>query len=193
MSEPTLRQLAAAVTLDVNRTLGGGNPAIELLRRRFVGKHWLDAAAHALFIAVSRVTPGTNVLAYCVAIGWRFHGWPGALIALAAGSIPGSVTVVVLAVTLGEIDGYAVVRLLLACGTLAASALVLWSAWVLLRPYLSGSRLRVTLIAGAAAGLMMAGATPVRVLLVAAVVSAALPVSAMAMERWVSGTESSKR
>ena len=189
MSEPTLRQLATAVTLDVNRTLGGGHPAIELLRRRFMGRQWLDAASHALFIAVSRVTPGTNVLAYCVTLGWWSHGWPGALLALAGGSIPASLTVFVLAVTLAEIDRYAVVRVLLAFGILAAGTLVLWSAWILLKPYLTASRLRIVVIASVVAGLMALGATPVRVLFVAAVVSAALPVTTPGTGRSFGGTD----
>ena len=175
MSKPTLQELAAAVTVDVNKTLGGGYPAMELLRRRFVAHHWIGDAEHGLFTAISRVTPGTNVLAYCVMLGWNFYGWPGALIALAGGSIPASAIVYAFAITLAEIDRYAVVRALLALGILVASVLVFSSAWMLVRPYLATSRVRVGLIAAVAIGLMAVGATPVRVLLVAAVVSAMLP------------------
>ena len=177
MNEPSLRQLVLAIVLDVNRTLGGGYPAMELLRRRFTSHGWLDAASHALFIAVSRVTPGTNVLAYCVTLGWRFHRGVGALLALAGGSIPASLTVFVLAITLAQIDRYAVVRAGLAFGILFASGLVLWSAWILLRPFLSASALRVVAISAAAGALMTVGATPVRVLLVAAALGAALPLT----------------
>ena len=172
MDKPSLRQLTTAVTADVNRTLGGGYPAMELLRRRFTAHHWINESEHGLFTAISRVTPGTNVLAYCVALGWSFYRWPGALIALAAGSIPSSVIVYVLAISLAQIDRSAVVRALLALGILVASALVFSSAWMLVRPYLVTSRLRVSVIAAVAIGLMAIGATPVRVLLVAAIVNA---------------------
>jgi len=178
MSEPSLRQLTAAVALDVNRTLGGGYPGIELLRRRFTSRQWLDARSHALFMAVCRLTPGTNVLAYCVGLGWHFHRWPGALAALAAGSVPSSIIVFVLGVTLTRIDQSTIVRTVLAVGVLVASVLVLSSAWNLVRPYLPSSRTRVVLIGAVAAGLMFAGASPVRVLLAAAVLGAALPLSA---------------
>ena len=150
--------------------------SIELLRRRFTARGWIDATAHGVFIAVSRFTPGTVVLAYVVMLGWRFHRWTGAVLALAVASIPASLIVFALAVTLARVDKYATVRALLAAGILVAGVLVLGSAWHLVKPYLTKeSRLRLTIIAVIAVALVMTGATPVRVLLVAAVVSAALP------------------
>jgi chromate transporter len=178
MSQPSLRELTAAVALDVNRTLGGGYPGIELLRRRFTSRYWLDARSHGLLMAVCRLTPGTNVLAYCVALGWRFHGWAGALAALLAGSIPASAIVFGLAVTLTRIDQSTIVRTVLAAGVLVASVLVISSAWNLLRPYLPSSRLRALAIGAVAAGLTFWGASPVRVLFACAVLNAALPPSA---------------
>ena len=174
---PSLRELVALVAYEANRTVGGGLVSIELLRRRFTARGWLDAATHGVFIAISRFTPGTVVLAYCVMLGWWFHRWRGALLALIVASVPASLIVFALAVTLARIDHYAVVRVLLAVGILVASALVVASAWHLIRPYLpEGSRLRLIVIAAAAVALVIAGATPVRVLLVAAVVSCVLPV-----------------
>ena len=174
---PTLRELVALVAYESNRTVGGGLVSIELLRRRFTARGWLNAATHGVFIAISRFTPGTVVLAYCVMLGWWFHRWRGALLALIVASVPASLIVFVLAVSLAQIDQYAAVRVLLAVGILVASALVVASAWHLIRPYLpEGSRLRLIVIVAAAVALIIAGATPVRVLLVAAVVSCVLPV-----------------
>ena len=174
---PSLRELVSLVAYEANRTVGGGLVSIELLRRRFTARGWLDATAHGVFIAVSRFTPGTVVLAYVVMLGWRFHRWAGALLALAVASIPASLIVFALAVTLARIDQYATVRALLAAGILVAGVLVLGSAWHLIRPYLTReSGIRLTLVALIAVGLVIAGATPVRVLLVAASVSAVLPI-----------------
>jgi chromate transport protein ChrA len=173
---PSLRELVASVAFDANRTVGGGLVSIELLRRRFTTRGWIDAAMHALFIAVSRFTPGTVVLAYCVSLGWRFHRWPGAVLALAVASIPASLIVFTLTVTLARIDQYAVVRALLAVGILVAGVLVLSSAWYLIRPYLDQrSRRRAAVVAIVAMALVFLGATPVRVLLGAAIVSCLLP------------------
>jgi chromate transport protein ChrA len=177
LEAPSLRELVWSVAFESNRTVGGGLVAIELLRRRFSARGWLDATAHGVFIAVSRFTPGTVVLAYVVMLGWRFHRWTGALLALAVASIPASLIVLALAATLARLDQYAAVRALLAVGILVAGVLVLGSAWHLVRPYLTReSGIRLAMIALIAVALVIAGATPVRVLLVAAVVSAALPV-----------------
>jgi chromate transporter len=203
---PSLRELLAAIAYEANRTVGGGLVSIELLRRRFTARGWIDAAAHGVFIAVSRFTPGTVVLAYVVMLGWRFHRWRGALPALAAASVPASLIVFALSVTLAEIDRYAAVRALLAVGILVAGVLVLGSAWHLIRPYLASdegpptarpptagpptsgppkgghyvdSRMRVLIVGAVAAALVVLGATPVRVLLVAALVSMALPLPAL--------------
>lgn len=191
-SAPSLRELLRAIAYEANRTVGGGLVSIELLRRRFTASGWLDAASHGVFIAVSRFTPGTVVLAYVVMLGWRFHRWRGALPALAAASVPASLIVLALAATLAQIDRYAAVRALLAVGILVAGVLVLGSAWHLIRPYLAKaegppkgghyvnsryvtSRVRVLVVGAIAVALVLLGATPVRVLLVAAVVSMALP------------------
>lgn len=176
MSAPSLRELATAVFVTVNGTVGGGHVSIELLRRRFTARGWLDATSHGVLVAVSRFTPGTVVLAYCVTLGWRFHGWGGVAVALAAASVPCTLIVVGLAYTLTRIDQYRAVRALLAAGVLVASVLVLSSAWYLIRPYLApGARLRALVITSVSVALIVFGATPVRVLLAAAVVSAVLP------------------
>ena len=174
---PSLRELVTAVAYEANRTVGGGLVTIELLRRRFSARGWLDPTSHGVFIAISRFTPGTVVLAYVVLLGWRYHKWRGALLALAMASVPASMIVFALAATLARIDQYAAVRVLLAVGILVASALVVGSAWHLIRPYLpTASRVRLIVIAAVAVALVVGGATPVRVLLVAAVISATLPV-----------------
>jgi chromate transporter len=176
MTRPSLRELVTSVAFDVNRTVGGGHASMELLRRTFTSRGWLDAASHGLIVAVSRLTPGTNILAYCVTLGWRYDGFTGAIAALAAASVPASLIVFGLTAALVRIDGYAFVRALLAIAILAASVLVLSSAWHLIRPFLvKAARMHALVITGVAAALLALGATPVRTLLVAAAVGFALP------------------
>jgi chromate transporter len=165
------------VALDVNRTVGGGYASMELLRRRFTAHGWLDAASHALLLAASRFTPGTNILAYCALLGWRSHRTTGALAALSAASVPSSIVIAALAATLVRVDQYRAVQVVLAIGILVASVLVLSSAWTLLRPYLKAVFWRETLIVAIVSIASIAlGATPVRTLLVAAVAGLLLPV-----------------
>lgn len=176
MPTPSLRELIVAVALDVNKTVGGGHASIELLRRTFTSRRWLDASGHGLFVAVSRLTPGTNILAYCAMLGWRFHGATGAGLALAAASVPAAAIVSGMTVTLVQIDRYTVVQAALAIGILVAAVLVLASAWNLLRPYVEhGLRCNVLVILAIAGALAALGATPVRTLLVAAAAGFLLP------------------
>jgi chromate transporter len=173
---PSLSGLARSVAFDVNRTFGGGNASIELLRRTFTSRAWLDEATHGLFVAIARLTPGTNILAYCVMLGWRHHRAAGSLAALAAASVPASAVVFLLASALVQIDRYWGVQAILAGGILAASVLVLASAWYLIRPYLvQGVWQRALIVTAVAVVTVALGATPVRTLLAAAIVGILLP------------------
>jgi chromate transporter len=48
-----------------------------------------------LCFAPARLTPGTNLLAFCIGVGWILRRLPGAVVALLAGSIPCTLMVVV--------------------------------------------------------------------------------------------------
>lgn len=173
MRKPSVRDLAWVVCRDVNRTLGGGNAAMELIRRTFLKQGWLDDGDHALLVAVSRLTPGTNILAYCVALGWQFQRASGSVAALAAGSVPSAVLVSAISATLVQVDRFRSVQVLLAAGTVIAVWLVFAAAWHLIRPYVTGPR-RVLAVAVAAvcAVLIVLDVTPVRILLVSAAIGA---------------------
>ena len=84
---PSLPTMGWQMVKDANRTLGGGMPAIEVMRRSFTRRGWLDDTGHGLLVAVSRFTPGTNLLAYCA--GWGGHRRIGGMAVAASGaSIP---------------------------------------------------------------------------------------------------------
>lgn len=148
---------------------------MELLRRTFIRNGALDETGNAGLVAVSRLTPGTNVLAYCVGLGWHVHRWAGALAALAAASLPASMVIFALVVALVRIDQYPIVRMALVVGVLVATLLVFSSAWYLLRPYLHKFLIaRTAVIAMASGALVLAGVTPVRILLVSGCLGAVL-------------------
>lgn len=173
---PSLRQLSWVVARDVNRTVGGGNAAMELLRRAFTANGWLDDAAHGVVVAVSRLTPGTNILAYCTAVGWRMRGWRGSAVSLLAASVPSSIVILALAAVVTRALQYRVVQGMMAIGLLVACVLVFSSAWALLRPYLLGPRRwRALVLSGVALALLFAGFTPVRILLIGALSGFLLP------------------
>ena len=175
MSALSLRALAWIVARDCNSTVGG-QAAIELMRRSVARAGWLDDAQHGLLLAVSRFTPGTNMLAYCASLGWTLGRGAGAIVAVAAASLPAAALVAVISAAITSIDRWPGVRAVLAVATLAAAGLVLSSAWTLTRPYLRGSR-RIWTVASIAiaAALAAAGVTPVRVLLMLAIWGALTP------------------
>jgi chromate transport protein ChrA len=174
---PSLGALAWRAFVDVNRTLGGGLPAMELMRRSFTRSGWLDAAGHGLLVAVSRFTPGTNVLAYGAGLGWLMQGVGGVAVVLLAASVPGALVATLLSSVLSRLVGVPAVRLALGLLTLVAAGLIVSSAWALVRPYVVTSRRGWALgVVGLALALSWVGFTPVRVLLVAAVVGALTPV-----------------
>ena len=166
-----LGQLGWIVARDVNRTVGGGYAAMELLRRTFVARGWMTGATHGVIVAVSRLTPGTNVLAYCTAAGWRLRGWRGSAVALAAASIPSSIIIFLMSAVLMRVAAYRAVQAGLAVGMLVACVLLFAAAWSLLEPYIKGrARIRVLAMLACALALYFAGLTPVRILLIAAAV-----------------------
>ena len=167
------------VARDVNRTLGGGLASMELLRRTFIASGSLDDSGNAALVAVSRLTPGTNILAYCVALGWSIHRGAGAGAALLAASVPASIVICVLIAALAQVPHYPLVRALLAVGVLVATLLVFSSAWSLLRPFARRSVLaRASIVAVVAAAMLAADITPVRILLLSAALGAAIGGSA---------------
>ena len=172
--KPSLREIAWLVFYDVNRTLGG-LASMELLRRSLGARGWLTGEGHGLLVAISRVTPGTNILAYCVALGWQLAHWPGALVSLAAASVPASILIALLSATLARVDQYPIVRAVIAIALIVATLLVLSAAWNLLRPYVKGTNaVRTGIIAAIVVGLTLMQVTPIRILLVAAVVGVML-------------------
>ena len=165
----SIREIAWLVGRDVNRTLGG-HASMELMRRTFGARGWLTDEGHAVLVAVSRVTPGTNILAYCVALGWQLGHWRGALAALAAASIPVSVVIALLSATLVEIDQIPAVQVAIALALIVATVLVFLVAWNLLRPHVKGTNaIRTGIIAAVVVALVLMRVTPIRILLVAAI------------------------
>ena len=95
-------ECAARTLTDVTRlffrvgvtVFGGGDPTIAILQREFYRRDWLSPEKFAIAFGLARLTPGTNVLAFCAAAGWYILGLGGALAAVLAITIPASVLVV---------------------------------------------------------------------------------------------------
>lgn len=93
--KPSLAALASIYTKLGNTTFGGGDPTIAALQRELGERRgWLSQEQFALAFSLSRVTPGTNVLAFCAATAYQLSGWMASVMAVLGASAPAAVLAV---------------------------------------------------------------------------------------------------
>ncbi len=175
--KPTLRQMASVFGRYANMTFGGGSATIAVLHDQIVERRpWLSQLQFDLCYALSRLTPGTNLLAFCTAAGWTVRRWSGALVALLAASLPCSLLVVVVT---HFYDLWQHSRLVMGAlrGALAAAiAIMLSTAWHFAQPHVKESMIKATVVVPGALLLALRFAmSPVRILLLAAVLGLMWP------------------
>lgn len=137
----SLPQVATIFAQFGNMTFGGGSATIAVIHREIVSKRrWISEEIFALCYALSRVTPGTNLLAFETGVGWIVSGWTGAIIALVAGSVPCSTLAVLVTFAYESFSRNALVGRAITGALAATVGLVLVTAIQLLRPHLSKTR-----------------------------------------------------
>jgi chromate transporter len=94
MARPRIADLSSLFARVGVTVFGGGDPTIAILQREFYRRDWLSPEKFAIAFGLARLTPGTNVLAFCAAAGWYILELGGALAAVLAITIPASVLVV---------------------------------------------------------------------------------------------------
>jgi chromate transporter len=94
MARPRLTDVTRLFSRVGVTVFGGGDPTIAILQREFYRRNWLSPEKFAIAFGLARLTPGTNVLAFCAAAGWYMLGLGGALAAVLAITVPASVLVV---------------------------------------------------------------------------------------------------
>jgi len=155
---PSLRKLTEIFFRIGNTTFGGGYVTIGMLGRELVDtRRWISSEKFDLAFALARVTPGTNLIAFCAAVGALICGVAGGIAAVLALTAPSSALAVLIMQGFESSQGN---RLAMAAigGTVAAVAGMMWSTiWVILRPHVGDvtwkgmtRNLQVVLIAGGA-------------------------------------------
>ena len=91
---PSLLDLTAVFLRIGNTTVGGGEPTIAGLQRELTRRAWIQPEQFGIAYSLSRLTPGTNMLAFVAGAGWYVLGAAGAAAAVLAVTIPSSVLVV---------------------------------------------------------------------------------------------------
>jgi chromate transporter len=136
-----------------NTTFGGGYVTMGMLGRELVEtRGWLTSLQFDLAFALARVTPGTNLIAFCAAVGSQLRGWAGAAAAVLAVTVPSGLIALffIYAFERGQENRVAMAAI---GGTVAAVAGMMWSTiWTILRPQIGNliRTLQVIVIVGIA-------------------------------------------
>lgn len=180
MFEPLpLQRIAAAFVRYANLTFGGGSATTAVLHRELVSKRrWMSETDFSLCFALSRLTPGTNLLAFCTATGWLLRRTSGAGVALLAASIPCSALVVAVTVFFDRWSRDPTARVAIVGATAAAVGITVVTCWTIAKPYVRRPNwLRALLFVGGAFALeTLLSVSPVHVLVAAALIGLLLPV-----------------
>ncbi len=92
MPRPSLGELSRLIFRVANVTFGGGYITMAALKRELADdRDWISQTDYALSFALARITPGTNIIAFCAGVGWVVRGIPGAIASVVAVTVPSSV------------------------------------------------------------------------------------------------------
>jgi len=130
---------------------------------------WLAREDYAIAYALARITPGTNVLAFCAGVAWRILGILASIIAVIAVTLPSAAMAVLFTVGYEAWRTNAYVMAAIG-GTAAAVAGMMFSTvWLLVRPQWKSIARVAVFFGGAFLATWKFGVTPVPVIAVAAV------------------------
>ncbi len=173
---PRLRELTAVFLRVGNTTIGGGDPTTAALQRELIRRGWLQPEQFAIAYGLARLTPGTNMLAFCAAAGWYVLGFTGAVAGVLAATIPSSILVIWLTGICEMGSRLPWLQSIVNATIAAAVGVLLASVLVLVRGQVSASNwLRPAVIVAGAFALRQAGLSPLQTIGVAALFGFILP------------------
>ncbi len=171
MTPFSLKQLFGLCLKVANLTFGGGDPTLAALHHELVASRgWLSGERYGLIYALARMTPGTNILAFCAGAGWELARLPGAVAAVVAAAGPSGLFVVWFTAAYESWKSNPMAMAAIG-GTLAAAVGMMGGAAIqLMRPHWEKGGARAALLAGCA--LVLSAVfhwTPIQILALAAV------------------------
>ncbi len=146
-----------------------------LLRREVTERGWVPDHHADLLFALSRVVPGTNVLAFVVAIAHAVRGWAGAVAALLALSIPASFIMVGLTLAYQHWNGTRVGGAFLTAAMCSIVGVIIAASWQLAAPRVKRGTAVRTLILVVGGAALTPFLQPLSILVIAAAVGIAWP------------------
>jgi chromate transporter len=158
-----------------NSTFGSGTMMVTLLAEEMRERRWLEQARIDLYFTLSRVLPGTNVMAFVASAAHAVRGWPGVALALMATSVPASAVTLVLTLAYQRWNTTPLGGAFLGGAMSAIVGVILAAAWRIALPGLaSGARARTAALAIGAAALSF-WLSPLLILALAATLGAIWP------------------
>lgn len=129
-------------------TFGSGHTTMILLGESLVRRGWMPQARFDAFYTLSRVVPGTNLLAFIAASGHSARGWPGAIAAVLALSLPASCVVILLTLAYLQWNDHPIGRNVIEFAMASIVGILAGASLLLILPRLRhGRRVRVLVIA----------------------------------------------
>ncbi len=171
-------EIASIFIRYANFTWGGGTATASVLHKEIIERRgWLNDSEFSLCFSLARLIPGTNLLAFCVGIGWMVRRGSGALCALLAASVPSALFILLCTMLFSFWEHDPIVQAAIQGAVACAVAVTVRTAWVVARPYvLKGSRLTSALIAGGSLVLYWGFRLPaIDILLLCAVIGIVAP------------------
>lgn len=175
---PRLTSIGSVFARYGNVTFGGGSATIGVLQHEIETRRaWITRDQFRLCFGLCRVTPGTNLLAFCTGVGWLTRGWRGAAVALIAASLPCSLFAVAVTALFEIWTHNPLMRAALHGALAAAVGIIFYTCWHLTRSTLTRANwIRITCVLAASIAVeSLLNMSPIRVLLLAAVIGAVWP------------------
>lgn len=170
MARPSIRALAALYFRIGNQTFGSGSTTVAILSRELTERKWLLPIQSDALFTLSRVVPGTNVLAFSAATAHAMRGWRGAIAALAAYTIPASVLVVCLTLVYLKWHTQALGGAAILAAMSAIVGIIAGGAWLLIASRIRSRHWLRTFVLVAGAAILSRWLAPLTIMAIAAVV-----------------------
>jgi chromate transporter len=143
-----LRSLILLFLRVVNLTFGGGEPTMAICLREIVHhRKWLTTEQYALVFGLARITPGTNLIAFSVGVGWMLRRWPGAIGVALVSTVPASCGTVWFSFAYESLQQNRAATAAIAGMVAAAIGLMLGASIQLIRPHFHNLLRTVTICA----------------------------------------------
>lgn len=124
-----------------NTVFGGGDPTLAALQSEIVAtRRWISPEKYAVVFALARITPGTNLLAFCAGLSWELKGWRGAIAALLAMTAPAALVVLWLTHEYDALKSNGPAMAAIAALLAAAVGMMAAAAYQLAQPYMDRRR-----------------------------------------------------